>query len=205
MRRHFFITGTDTGVGKDDAGRFAVRGARCGLLEADPNGNAGRFRPRDGDAAGGHRNGPHARRSVQVCAAGFAGSGGTMGGRGNRSGADQPADEFAERLADRGGRRAACWCPSIGKQFMLDMMVKFKLPVILAARSGAGHHQSHVTHAGGAARGGIAGAWRGADRRSEPREPRNHREIRPRSRDRRNSQTSESASHRAHAGFPESL
>ncbi len=84
-------------------------------------------------------------------------------------------------------------------------MVKFKLPVILAARSGLGTDQSHAADACGASCGGIAGARRGVDRRPEPREPRNDREIWPRPRYRRNSQAAQPPPHRADAGVPESL
>src|SRR5207248_8076693 len=69
----------------------------------------------------------------------------------------------------------------------------------------AGHGESHAADAGGAARGGIAGSWSGADRRSKPGEPRNDRTFRARSRDRRDSKAAEPAPDRAHAGLHESL
>ena len=48
--------------------------------------------------------------------------------------------------------------PINSKQFMLDMMVKFKLPVILAARSGR-HNQSHAADTRRASRRRTAGPW----------------------------------------------
>ena len=95
--------------------------------------------------------------------------------------------------------------PINGKQFMLDMMVKFKLPVISGGAQWRGHDQSHAVDAGGIARGGVARAWRGADWRPEPGEPRDHREIRTCPGNRRNSQASEFAPHRFDASLPEPL
>jgi 8-amino-7-oxononanoate synthase len=71
----------------------AVCGARCGVLEADPDRDAGRFGPRDRDAPGRHRHRSHAGRSLQICPSGFARSGSSLGRRGNRSGTNQPADD----------------------------------------------------------------------------------------------------------------
>src|SRR5580704_4058932 len=51
---------------EDDALGAALRGAGCGLLEADPDGDVGGLGPSNGDAVGGNRDRPHARRSVQV-------------------------------------------------------------------------------------------------------------------------------------------
>src|SRR5271157_5478997 len=67
---------------EDDALGAALRSSGRGLLEADPDGNARRLGPGNGDAARGHRDRPHTGRSVQICAAGFAGPGRALGRRG---------------------------------------------------------------------------------------------------------------------------
>src|SRR5882762_729520 len=253
MRHHFFITGTDTGVGKT-----VLSALLCAALDAVY------WKPiQTGTLEGSDR----------VTVMRLAGIG-----------TDRTLDEVYKFVPPVSPDLAARWAgveidlgrinmpgslvndwlivegaggvlvPVNQKQFMLDLVVKFKLPVIVAARSAlgtvnhtlltlaalhadlgrragarqpetvharpggeiqiagdcggaqrAGHGQSHTADACRASRRGIAGAWRGANRRSEPREPRDHRTIWPRARDRRDSQASESAPHSAHAGLHESF
>src|SRR5712692_4375273 len=130
MRHHFFITGTDSGVGKT-----VLSALLCAAHEA------GYWKP------------------IQT---------------GTLEGSDRVT---VMRLA------------GIGTDRTLDEVYKFVPPVSpdLAARCG------------------IAGAWRGAEWRAKPREPGNHRAIRPRPRHRRNSEAPESAPHRADASLHESF
>jgi dethiobiotin synthetase len=78
MRRHFFITGTDTGVGKT-----TLAALLCAALDAiywKPI-QTGTLEGSDRVTVMRHR--PHARRGLQICAAGLTGPCGAMGRRGN--------------------------------------------------------------------------------------------------------------------------
>jgi len=186
MRHHFFITGTDAGVGKT-----VLSALLCAALDAVY------WKPiQTGTLEGSDR----------VTVMRLAGIG-----------TDRTLDEVYKFVPPVSPDLAARWAgveidlgrismpnslindwlivegaggvlvPINQKQFVLDLMVKFKLPVIVAARSALGT-VNHAADAGRAACCGTAGAWRSADWRSEPGEPRNHRTVRPRAGHRRNSQ-----------------
>src|SRR6266404_5329537 len=122
---------------QDNSFGFAVRGIGRGVLEAHSDGHAGGLGSRDRDAAGGNWHGPHDRRSVQICAARLSGLGrGWAGTEIDLGRINLPTSLNNDWVVIEGV--GGVLVPINQKQFMLDMMVKFKLPVILAARSSIG-------------------------------------------------------------------
>src|SRR5258708_6993039 len=178
MRHHFFITGTDAGVGKT-----TLSALLCAALDAVY------WKPiQTGTLEGSDR----------VTVMRLAGIG-----------TDRTLDEVYKFVPPVSPDLAARWAGveiDLGRINMPGSLINDWLIVEGAGGAQfAGHGQSHAFDTCCASRRGIARAWRGADRRSEPRESRDHREVRPRPSDRRDSQASESAPHRAHAGFHESF
>src|SRR6266404_6639023 len=177
MRHHFFITGTDAGVGKT-----TLSALLCAALDAVY------WKPiQTGTLEGSDRvtvmrlAGIGTVRTLDEVFKFVPPVSPDLAARGRRAGAHQPETVHAgpdgeiQIASGRGGAQRA------------------------------GHSESHAADACRPTCRGTAGAWRGADRRSKPREPRNHRAVRPRPRDRRNSQASESAPHRTDAGLHESF
>jgi dethiobiotin synthase len=195
MRHHFFITGTDAGVGKT-----VLSALLCAALDAVY------WKPiQTGTLEGSDR----------VTVMRLAGIG-----------TDRTLDEVYKFVPPVSPDLAARWAgveidlgrvnmpsslvndwlivegaggvlvPINQKQFVLDMMVKFKLPVIVAARSAMGTVNHTLL---------TLAALHAAELPAEPGEPGNHRAVRPRPGDWRNSQASQSSPHGAHAGLHESF
>ncbi len=139
MRDDYFITGTDTNVGKTVLSALAGRRARRRLLEADSNGRMRRNRPPNRDAPGRSAGRPNASRVLLLRSAGFAAS----GGGGQRHHASilhgssgrlvlQPNDPL---IVEGAGGIAV---PVNDSHSMLDVVRKLDMPVVVASRSALG-------------------------------------------------------------------
>ena len=161
--RGLFVTGTDTGVGKTVVSAALLHRLRATV----PSATGSRFRP----ASSRTTTRPRWRRSARcaadelldgrrpAAAAAVAASGGAA--RAASTIELPPLVEHSRRVpTDAPGSSkapAACSCRSTIRDLMVDLMARLALPVVIVARSGARHDQSHAADARGAA---SAGRWR---------------------------------------------
>jgi len=137
MRRHFFITGTDTGVGKTTlsallcAALDAVywKPIQTGTLEGSDRGTVMRLA-----GIGTDRTLDETYKFVPPVSPDLAAR--WAGVEIDLAKITLPAHIANDSLVVEGV--GGVLVPINHKQFVLDMMVKFKLPIILAARSGLG-------------------------------------------------------------------
>ena len=202
MRNHFFITGTDTGVGKTTlsallcAALDAVywKPIQTGTLEGSDRVTVMRLA-----GIGTDRTLDEVYKFVPPVSPDLAAR--WAGTEIDLARITLPTSLHNDWLVVEGA--GGVLVPINQKQFMLDMMVKFMLPGDSGGAQRRRNHQSHTVNARRFARGGIAGARCCPDRRPEPRKPRDHRTLRTRARHWRDSPFAKSPPHRPDASLYE--